>query len=199
MAVTRKLLESMGLNEAQISAIIEEHDNTIKGLKADRDKYKEAADKLPAVQKELDELKAAGGDWETRYNTEKKAHEDYRAEVARKETRAAKEKAFRQICKDANISEKRIETVIKASNAVIEAMELDKDGKPKKAEELAENIKTEWSDFVVTTNTSGAKVDHPPANTGGSMTRDEIRKITDPVKRQKAIKDNIELYQNRQG
>lgn len=198
MAVTRKLLESMGLTEAQISAIIEEHDNTIKGLKADRDKYKEAADKLPAVQKELDELKAAGGDWETRYNNEKKAHDDYRAEVTRKETQAAKEKAFRQMCKDANISEKRIETVVKASGAVIEAMELDKDGKPKKAEELAENIKTEWSDFVVTTNSSGAEVDHPPANTGGRMTRDEIRKITDPVKRQKAIKENMELY-NRRG
>lgn len=194
MAVTRSMLEGMGLNEAQISAIIEGHTESINGLKADRDKYKADADKLPAVQRELDELKAAGGDWETRYNNEKKAHDDYRAEVARKETRAAKEKAFRQLCKDANISDKRIETVIKASGAAIEAMELDKDGKPKKAEELAENIKSEWSDFVVTTSSSGAKVDHPPANTGGAMTREEIRKITNPIKRQKAIADNLNLY-----
>ena len=194
MAVTRSMLEGMGLSEAQISAIIEGHTETVNGLKADRDKYKAAADKLPGVQKELDDLKAAGGDWKSKYDTEKKAHDDFRAEVTRKETRAAKEQAFRQLLKDAKISDKRIETVVKASAAQIEGMELDKDGKPIKAEEMAANIKTEWADFVVTTSTSGAAVDHPPANTGGSMTRDEIRKITDPVKRQKAIKENMDLY-----
>ena len=197
MAVSRTLLEGMGLNANQISTIIEEHTNTINGLKADRDKYKADAEKLPGVQKELDDLKKAGGDWQTKYNDEKKAHEDYRAEVERKEARAAKEKAFRQICKAANISDKRIEAVVKASSSVIDGMELDKDGKAKKAEELAENVKNEWSDFVVTTNTSGAQVEHPPANTGGSMTREEIRKISDPVKRQKAIAENMELFQRK--
>ena len=190
MAVTRNFLEGMGLNESQIKAIIEEHTNTISGLKADRDKYKADADKLPGVQKELDDLKKDGGDWETKYNTEKKAHEDYRAEVARKETRAAKEKAYRQLLSDANISDKRIETVMKASASVIESMELDKDGKPVKAEELAESIKTEWADFVVTTQSKGASVEHPPKNTGGAAkTKAEILQIKDATERQAAWAD----------
>ena len=190
MAVTRSFLEGMGLNESQIKAIIEEHTNTISGLKADRDKYKADADKLPGVQKELDDLKKDGGDWETKYNTEKKAHEDYRAEVARKETRAAKEKAYRQLLSDANISDKRIETVIKADASIIEAMELDKDGKPAKAEELAANIKTEWADFVVTTQSKGASVEHPPKNTGGAAkTKAEILQIKDATERQAAWAD----------
>ena len=52
MALTRAFLKGMNLTDEQISAVIEEHTNVTDALKADRDKYKEEAEKLPTVQKE---------------------------------------------------------------------------------------------------------------------------------------------------
>ena len=70
MAVTRSFLKGMGLTDEQVSAIIEEHTNTVNGLKEARDTYKADAEKLTAVQKQLDDLKAnSGDDWKEKYNT----------------------------------------------------------------------------------------------------------------------------------
>lgn len=60
MSITRKFLKGMGLTEEQVDTIIEAHTETVDGLKSNVDKYKAEAEKLPDVQKELDELKAAG-------------------------------------------------------------------------------------------------------------------------------------------
>lgn len=60
MSITRKFLKGMGLTEEQVDTIIEAHTETVDGLKKDVEKYKADAEKLPGVQKELDELKAAG-------------------------------------------------------------------------------------------------------------------------------------------
>ena len=56
MAVSRAMLEGMGLTKEQASAIIEAHTETIDGLKKQRDEYKADADRLKDVQKELDDL-----------------------------------------------------------------------------------------------------------------------------------------------
>ena len=61
MALSRKYLQGMGLNEEQINAIVEANEETITDLKAEIEKYKtasEGSDKtLAKVQKELDEMK----------------------------------------------------------------------------------------------------------------------------------------------
>ena len=199
MALTRKLLKGLGLTEEQMDTIIDAHTETVDGLKAERDGFKADAEKLADVQRELDDIKKDG--WKGKYETEKAAHETLKQEIADKETRAAKIAAYRQLLTDENISEKRIDTVIKASAALIDSIELDKDGKPIKADELKQTIKTEWSDFVVTTKQEGAKVEHPPKNTGGGkMTREDIYKkdekgryVMSTAERQKALADNPEL------
>ena len=92
MALKRSFLKSMGLTDEQISAIIEAHTETVDGLKADIEKYKGDAEKLPGVQKELDALKAAGdGGYKEKYEKEKKAFEDFKTAQTAKETRQAKE------------------------------------------------------------------------------------------------------------
>ena len=58
MSLTRKMLKAMGIEEEKIDQIIEAHSETVDSLKADRDSYKEDAEKLKDVQKELDDLKA---------------------------------------------------------------------------------------------------------------------------------------------
>lgn len=60
MSITRKLLKGMGLTDEQVDTIIEAHTETVDGLKADVSRYKADAGKLAGVQKELDDLKAAG-------------------------------------------------------------------------------------------------------------------------------------------
>ena len=60
MALTRKLLKGMALTDEQVDTIIEAHTETTDGLKNQLSQYKADAEKLPGVQKELDDLKAAG-------------------------------------------------------------------------------------------------------------------------------------------
>ena len=201
MALTRKFLKGLSLSEEQIEAIIDAHTETVDGLKTERDGYKADAEKLPGVQKELDDIKKDGGSWQKKYEDEKTAHDNLKKEISDKASREAKVAAFKKLLADENISEKRIETVVKASASVIDAIELDKDGKALKADELRQGIKDEWSDFVVTTRQEGAKVEHPPKNTGGGkMTKADIYKKDDrgryvmsTAERQKALADNPEL------
>lgn len=162
MALTRKLLKGLGLTDEQVETIIEAHTETTDGLKADVAKYKPAAEKLPGVQKELDDLKAAGdGGYKKKYEDEHKAFEDYKADQTAKETRKAKEAAYTAFLKAVGVSEKRIPAIIKVTD--LDAVELDGD-KVKDADKLTESVKTEWADFIETSNTNGANTNTPPAN-----------------------------------
>lgn len=192
MALTRKLLKGMGLTEEQMDTIIEAHTDTVDGLKSDIARYKEDADKLPGVQTELENLKAKGDDgWKDKHDKVKKEFDDYKKEQMQKETKSAKETAYRELLKSAGINEKRIDSVMKVTD--LSGVELD-DGKIKNAEELRKSIKEEWADFVVTTNQRGADQKNPPANNGGTLSRDEIFKIKDASERQAAIAANLNLF-----
>lgn len=201
MALTRKLLKGMGLTDEQVDTIIEAHSETVNGLKDDVARYKGDAEKLPGVQKELDDLKAKGDDgWKDKHDKLKKEFEQYKDDQTAKETYTAKEKAYRAILKAANISEKRMETVIKAAKAdgIIDGIDLDENGGAKDAEKLTENVKSDWSDFIVTTTVQGAQTANPPANSGKTtMTKADIYKKDDKGRyvmstseRQKALIEN---------
>lgn len=192
MALSRKLLKGMGLTDEQVDTIIEAHTDTVDGLKADVSKYKTDAEKLSEVQKELDELKAKGDDgWKDKHDKVKKEFDDYKREQMQKETKSAKESAYRELLKSAGISEKRIDSVLKVTD--LSSVELE-DGKIKNADDLKKSIKEEWADFVVTTKQKGADTKDPPANNGGAMSREDIFKIKDASERQAAIAANLNLF-----
>ena len=193
MALTRKLLKGMGLTEEQMDTIIEAHTDTVDGLKTDLARYKADAEKLPGVQAELENLKAKGDDgWKDKHDKVKKECDDYKREQLQKETKSAKETAYRELLKSAGISEKRIDSVLKVTD--LSAVELLEDGKIKNADDLKKSIKEEWADFVVTTKQKGADTKDPPANNGGAMSRDDIFKIKDASERQAAIAANLNLF-----
>lgn len=163
MALTRKMLKAMGIEEEKIDQIIEAHSETVDVLKSDINKYKGDAEKLPAVQKELDDLKAAGdGGYKQKYEDEKKAFEDFKAAQTAKETKQAKEKAYTEFLKSVGVSEKRIPSIIKVTD--LNAVELEGDKVKDADNKLAESVKTEWADFIETSNTNGANTNTPPAN-----------------------------------
>lgn len=58
MALTRRLLEGLGVEGKTVESIIEAHSETVNALKAERDKYKEGAEKAADLQKQLEEAKA---------------------------------------------------------------------------------------------------------------------------------------------
>lgn len=128
------------------------------------------------------------------YKTLKQSFDDYKAEVAAKETKAAKEAAYRAILKDANLSEKGIEKAIKY--AEWDKIELEADGKLKGASDHIKAAKEEWAEYVTTTTTTGAKTSNPPANNGGKTgkTKEEIMAIRDPAVRQAEIAKNPEAF-----
>ncbi len=205
MALTRKMLKAMGIEEEKIDQIIEAHTETTDALKAERDEYKADAEKLADVQKELDKAKkAAKNDGEetvlkSEYDALKTEYDDYKGQITAEKTRTAKENAFRELLKAAGVSEKRFSSIVKVSD--IDGIELDKDGKIKNADERTNNIKTEWADFIETTTTHGAKTANPPANSGGAkMTKADIYKkdekgryVMSTSERQKALAENPDL------
>lgn len=208
MALTRKFLSAMGIDDAKVDEIINAHTETVNGLKEEIDKYKADAGKLSSVQKELNEAKEAmaNGDkspYKVKYEAKveelaelKKQFDEYKADVDAKESHAKKVDAYRQLLKEAGVSEKRIEAVLKVSD--VDNVELDKDGKVKDAEELTNAIKSEWADFIVTQSEQGATTSKPPQNNGGNkMTRADIyqkdengRYVLSSSERQKALMEN---------
>ena len=162
MALTRKLLKGLNISDEAVETIIEAHTETVDGLKADVAKYKGDAEKLPGVQKELDDLKAAGdGGYKEKYEKEKKAFEDFKTAQTEKETRQAKENAYRELLKTAGVSEKRIPAILKVTD--LNGIEMDGD-KIKDADKHTQTVKTEWAEFVESSNTTGANTNTPPAN-----------------------------------
>lgn len=175
MALTRKFLAAMGIEAEKIDEIIDAHTETVNALKKERDDarteaatFKADAEKLPGVQKELDDLKTANADnpYKEKYEKEHKDFEDYKAEVTEKETKAKKVSAYRKLLKDAGVDEKRIDSILKVS--AVDDVELDEDGAIKESDKLTETVKTEWADFIVKENTQGAGTPKPPQGDGGN-------------------------------
>ena len=195
MSLTRKMLKAMGIEEEKIDQIIEAHSETVDSLKADRDSYKEDAEKLKDVQKELDDMKAKGDDgWKEKHDALKAEFDQYKNDVQAKETKAAKEAAYRSVLKDANLSEKGIEKAIKYADW--DKIELDTDGKLKGANDHIKAARDEWAEYVTTTTTTGAKTSTPPANngTGTGKTKEEIMAIKDGAVRRAEMAKNPHLF-----
>jgi len=186
------MLKGMSLTDEQIDTIIEAHSETVDALKDERDKYKKDAERLPAVEKELNELKSNGGDFEQKYNALKKEYDDYKSEQSAIAEKSAKEAAYKEMLKEAGISEKRIASVMRVTN--LADVKLDKDGKLKDKDKLVDDVKTEWADFIDTKKVEGADTKNPPENNGGKLTKEDILKIKDTTERQQKIAENHELF-----
>lgn len=195
MALTRTMLKGMGLTEEQVGAIIDAHTETVDGLKESLKAAKADADKLKAVQKELDDLKANDGDdYKSKYEKEHSDFEEYKKTVASEKATAEKQSLYRKLLSEAGIDAKRIDTVMKVADLSTVKV---KDGAIENAEDLTKSIKTEWADFITTTTTRGADVSTPPTNNGAKKTKAEIMAIKDTSERQKAIAENLDLFNSK--
>lgn len=194
MAMTRKALKAMGLTEEQIDSIIDMHTETVDGLREQVNTYKADAQKLPSVQKELDDLKNGNGeDWKSKYEAEKTAHDKTKSDHAAEKTAAQNEKLFRSVLTTVGITGKRADQIVKMTDM---SQFKVKDGAYEDAAAVEKHVRDEYSEFVPQQTQTGANVPNPPGNSGGKMTKEQIMAIKDSSARRAAIAQNMDLFKD---
>lgn len=184
MSLSRKLLESLGLEADKVSTIIEAHAETVDSLKSQIEQYKGNAERaeslekeLKATQTELEGLKSTGGDWQKKYEALNTEFEAFKTEQNDRAMKQTKESAYRKLLLDTGISEKRIDSILKVTR--LDDIGIGEDGQILDADTIAESIKSEWSDFITTSETSGATTTTPPTNNGlRRFTHEEISQMS---------------------
>ena len=171
MAVTRKLLKALGIEDEKADQILEAHTETVNEIREERDRYKAEAEQLPGVQQELAELKEAAeqnanNPYKAQYETVKKQFDDYKAEVEAKQVNASKQAAYRKLLKEQGISDKFIDPIMKVTS--VDDLELDDKGQFKNEEDLKKSITEQWDGFAVKEETHGAQSYNPPGTGGGA-------------------------------
>lgn len=169
-AKVKEILSAAGVSaenvEDAVKKIMEGHVTSINALREERDGYKADAEKLPGVQKELDDLKAKGDpDWQDKYEKEHGAFEAYKKQVDADKVLAQKTELYKNALKECNVGERQIANILKVSSDVISGLSI-KDGKIADVDKLKETIKSEWAGFIMNEQQQGAHVDNPPANDG---------------------------------
>lgn len=165
MAFSRKALKAMGITDEQIESIIELHTESIDAIKADRDKYKDDAEKLSDVQRQLYEANskieaAEKDDYKGKYESEKAAHDKLKEDIKVKETTAKKSTALKAYLKEKGYSDNGITKITKYGD-YIKDIELDEDGKIKDADKLIGKVESEWSEYKPQAGTSNFKPNVP--------------------------------------
>lgn len=193
MSLTRSFLKGMGLTEEQVGAIIDAHTETVNGLKADRDNYKATAERLKDIEQKYNDLSQE--DWKARFDKEHKDYEDYKKSVNDEKKLADVKAAYRKLLQESKVGEKHLDSIMKVTD--FSKMKLDAEGKLEGEDKLIENIKADWSGFVVTEQTRGVNVQTPPTVAKTTMTKADIYKkdehgryVLSTAERQKALMEN---------
>lgn len=171
MSFGRKLMKSMGLSEELQDALMEEHMAVVNGIKesltqalAEAEKYKADAAKLADLQTKYDAVKG----YKEKYETEHSNFESYKNQETENARLGKVEKAFRKLLEAEKVNPKRYDAVVRLTD--LTKLELEEDGETlKNADTLRNGIKTEWSEYITTTENKGADVGTPPDKDKGGF------------------------------
>lgn len=147
--------------------------------KRDATKYKTEAEKVPGLQKDLDEAKK-GEDWKDKYEKEHQSFEDYKTKIAQDAEAVKVEAAYRKLLTEENVSDKVVTLIIAAKKAEFGKMKLKEDGTLDGVEDLKKEINEKYANFRVSQRQRGADVETPPPGTPGgsdSSVREYVRKM----------------------
>lgn len=170
------------------------HLGVVDPLKDQLQAYKADAEKLQAVQKELDNLKAGDGGYKEKYDAEVKAFKEYKRQVEAEKTAARDDADVLALCKEAGIARESSLRLI-AKDFDRSKIKRGEDGKITNHDDLVSSIKTDYADFVGTPGNHGTPPTTPPTGGGGSSkTKKEIIDMNDPVARQAEMMNNLSLF-----
>ena len=122
------------------------------------EKFKKDAEKLPDIQKELDDLKK--DDFKAKYEKEHTDYEAFKSQVAKDAETAKVRAAYKKLLTEEKISEKALESVLNATD--YSKMKLKDDGTLDGLDDLKKGIQDRWGGFKVAERKRGERVDNPP-------------------------------------
>ena len=190
MAFTRATIRNLA-KESGVELPKELEDALVSEHLTARNAY--AEEQVKAELEKQPENKAVNVKDSEEYKTLEKSFNDYKAEIANKQAREAKEKAVRAFYESKGITGKNLEIAMRGSRAEIDGIELDGD-KIKDSSTLDALVKGDFSGLVATTTTKGANTANPPANNGNSgVTKEDFRKMSYKEKLQ-IYNENPDLY-----
>lgn len=169
MSLTRKALTAMGIEGEKIDQIIELHMETVNGLKDQVANLKIEADKLPAISKELSDLKATQNnpdEYKEKYESEHEAFELFKKNIENEKLNSLKVTTFKQLLKENNIREDKMDLIMRTVK--LDDLKLNKDNTFADKENLTKSILKDWSDFVEHTEVKGTNTATPPIGVGES-------------------------------
>ena len=180
MALTRKFLKALGIEDDKIDEIVAAHGETVTALKAEIDEAKQGASGLDAVTKERDRYKA---DLEALQKTSGDAakvqaeYDAYKAQVEKDKTAAQKGAALDAVLKEAGVERESFRTQL-GKGWDMDTIELE-DGKVKDKAALISRIKADYPDFIGTAHTEGTKPLTPlHGDNGKTYTRDQLKGLS---------------------
>ena len=180
MALTRKFLKALGIEDDKIDEIVAAHGETVTALKAEIDEAKQGASGLDAVTKERDRYKA---DLEALQKTSGDAakvqaeYDAYKAQVEKDKTAAQKGAALDAVLKEAGVERESFRTQL-GKGWDMDSIELE-DGKVKDKAALISRIKADYPDFIGTAHTEGTKPLTPlHGDNGKTYTRDQLKGLS---------------------
>lgn len=162
MALTRKMLKAMGIEDEKIEQIIEEHAETVDALKKQRDEAKGQAGEADELRKQLEGMQDDG--YKAKYEELKGEFDGYKADVEAEKAQATARSLFKAQVEKLGITGSRADSIVRATD--LGAFEVE-DGAYKDPKAVEEAIKNDWGDFIPKVTTEGAHVAHPPAQGGG--------------------------------
>lgn len=197
MALGRKFLKALGLEDAVVDTIIEAHSESIEALKKQRDDaFTQAgrADELAQQLKDANEKLEKAGD-AARVQADFDA---YKQQVEGEKTAESRKSVMASVLKDKVGIERE-----SARNLILSAMKMDQyewddNGQLKNEAAVVDALRQQHAEWIASTQTTGVPPVTPPPGGGGRMTRDEIMKIEDTSKRQQAIAENLDLFQSQE-
>ena len=167
MALTRKFLEALGIEQAKIDEIISAHTEVTDSLKADRDSYKEKAEKYDQTKTELDKAKSeldkvSKDEYKTKYESLEAEFNKYKTDIAEKEVKGRKEEAYKKMLKEIGVNEKSIDAILKVKD--LSSLKLDDKGEIVDVDTLKESEKKDWEGFIIKSEMEGQDPSTPPDN-----------------------------------
>lgn len=179
MALTRKFLKALGIEDDKIDEIVAAHGETVTALKAEIDEAKQGASGLDAVTKERDRYKA---DLEALQKTSGDAakvqaeYDAYKAQVEKDKTAAKKGAALDAVLKEAGVERESFRKQL-GKGWDMDTIELE-DGKVKDKAALISRIKADYPDFIGTAHTEGTKPLTPPPGGSKTYTREQLKGLS---------------------
>lgn len=171
MALTRKFLKSMGLEDEKVESIIEAHTETVDALKKERDDAITRAESITELEKERDSLREQidkAGD-----AAKVKAEFDaYKAQVESDRLADQKAAAVRKALKEAGVQREGFEKLL-LQGVDLDKVELDGDS-VKDADALIAPLKESYAECFATTETKGVPPVNPPASGQQKLTREQV-------------------------